>query len=216
MADTALLERCQAAWSRARSGEMHDDRPGLELLRRAVVAREDDAWAALQQLWREPVRGWCRRAGAVEDDLDEAVQATWVKFWQSYTPAKLAQATTLAAVLQYLKLCARSAVLDGVRRQRALSDLGDALDVLDPAPTVEEQHLADEQRAVFWRLIDAHLLDQRERVLVQLTYVVGMKPAEVQAHRPDLFPTIQEVYRSTRNVLDRLRRSQRLRAWLVE
>jgi RNA polymerase sigma factor (sigma-70 family) len=211
-----LLSRCQRDLVRYQRGEPHDDCFGLELVRRAVVEQGDQAWEALRQLYQDRVVVWCRRAGADVSELDEFVQATWVRFWLHYTPAKLQTATGLCEVLAYLKLCARSTVLDVLRRQRAVTDLGDAFDLVDPAPNVEDECLADEQRARFWQLIDAHLLDQRERVLVQLTYAVGMRPAEVQAHRPDLFPTIQDVYRITRNVLDRLRRSDRLRAWFAQ
>jgi hypothetical protein len=71
-------------------------------------------------------------------------------------------------------------------------------------------------RVALWQVVNEHLHDECERVLVHLRFELGLKSAEVQAHRPDLFPCIGDVYRVTRNVLDRLRRSPALRAWWTE
>jgi DNA-directed RNA polymerase specialized sigma24 family protein len=147
--------------------------------------------------------------------LDELMQVTWVKFWHSYTPAKFGVVTELAQVLQYLKLCARSAVLDAARHRRETTRLDPDLSVADPHPSPDEAHLAAVERAALWRLVEGQLHDERERVLLQLTYGFGLKAAAVHARRPDLFASVQEVYRVTRNVLDRLRRSHVLQEWFA-
>jgi DNA-directed RNA polymerase specialized sigma24 family protein len=202
-----------AALAQSQIGRGCDDAAALALVRRAVVDREDRAWATLQQLYGAYVIGWCRRAGAREDALDDCVQATWVKFWQSYTPAKLRSATRLGQVLQYLKLCARSVVLDTTRRRRDLLSLETAAAVTGPRGAPDARLLDSYARAEFWRLVAAQLRNERERVVVHSIYGLGLTSAETLAQRPDLFPTIQDAYRVTRNVLDRLRRNQTLRAW---
>jgi hypothetical protein len=45
---------------------------------------------------------------------------------------------------------------------------------------------------------------------------LGLTSAEVQRRRPDLFPAVGEVYRVTRNLLDRLRRSPEMARWMRE
>jgi len=50
-------------------------------------------------------------------------------------------------------------------------------------------------------------------VLMHLSLEIGLKPREIQAQRPDLFPDIKEVYTMTRNVFDRLRRSPEFHRW---
>ena len=49
-----------------------------------------------------------------------------------------------------------------------------------------------------------------ERVLIYLAYVHGMKPSEISSQHHRLFPTVDDVYRIKRNVLERLRRNRRL------
>ena len=53
---------------------------------------------------------------------------------------------------------------------------------------------------------------EQERLLVCLMYVHGLKPSEVCAGYARLFPSVEDVYRVKRNLLERLRRNRRLRA----
>ncbi len=53
-------------------------------------------------------------------------------------------------------------------------------------------------------------------MLIYLKYELGLKSAEIQARRPDLFPSVGDVYRLERNILDRLRRSEALERWFAE
>jgi DNA-directed RNA polymerase specialized sigma24 family protein len=206
-----LLERCRIEMARYRHGEPHDDRSALELFRHAVVERNDQAWEALHGMYHDLVVGWCQRAGAV--DPDEAAHGAWVKFWQHYTPAKLHAAAGLPAVLSYLKLCARSVVLDSVRSRGAVCGSHEDTDLVDPHPAPEEQRADADDRSALWRLVREHLRDDRERAVIGLTYGLGLTSAEVHARRPDLFPSVRDVYKATRNVLDRLRRSRAMREW---
>jgi hypothetical protein len=70
-----------------------------------------------------------------------------------------------------------------------------------------------EGRARLRELVLRHARDERDRAIIALSYELGLRSAAVQAARPDLFPTVADVYRATRNLLDRLGRSHELRAW---
>jgi DNA-directed RNA polymerase specialized sigma24 family protein len=187
---------------------------GMELFRRAIIVKDAAAWDAIIELYDGLVRSWCRRSGASEhDDINELVQIVWVKFWQNFTSDKLQRAAQFPQVLIYLKLCSRSAVLDAKRRQAATLLPDDDQAGADPSPPPDERFVDGEQRASFWMLVEGHLHDDLERLLLWLIYDQGLRPAEVHARHPDLFPTAADVYRISRNVLDRLRRSPGLRDW---
>ena len=210
-----LSRRCREQTARYRRREPYDGRYCLELLRRAIDGRDERCWQELHVIYDDQVLAWCRRAGAgLAAEPQELAALTWEKFWQNYTPAKLAAASGLTAVLRYLQMCAASVVVDYSRgRTRSVP--------LDAAERAEEQSAVGTEiervdAEAFWHMIGRHLRDERERVLVYLTYELGLKPADVQAHRPDLFPTVSDVYRMNRNVLDRLRRSRDLAAWLAQ
>jgi hypothetical protein len=71
---------------------------------------------------------------------------------------------------------------------------------------VVEQLMAEE----VWRLIAQELPGESELLVASLSFKYGQKPAEIFARYPDRFPTIGHVYQTKRNVLDRLRRNERL------
>jgi DNA-directed RNA polymerase specialized sigma24 family protein len=205
-----LCRRCREETARYRRGDAHDDRYCFEMIARAIRDRDERCWTEVYALFSEQVLAWCRRAAGDQDDPEELLALTWEKFLRGYTPAKLAAASGVAAALQYLKMCARSVAIDRARARRVEQPLDAAADI---APGSVEQDSAAVEQADLWRLVAGHLHDDRERLVVRLTYVEGLKPAEVQAAAPELFPDVREVYRVTRNILDRLRRSTAMHEW---
>ena len=216
LAAAALCERCRDETRRFRHGEPDGEGFCFEVVRRAIVERDEHCWSELTAIYHELVSGWCRRSGATEDELDAVVSAAWVKFWHGYTAEKLARANgSIAAALGYMKMCARSAVLDE-RRRRARVQMHEA-----PAPDDIHGRVAEAEPDValldsdaFWELIGQHLRDEREQLVVHLTYEIGLRPAEIYGLYRDRFADVGEVYKMTRNILDRLRRSRLLAGWL--
>lgn len=213
----ALSLRCREQVARYRHGEGCDDSFTLELFRRAVVERNETAWQALHNIFNEQVLAWCRLATGRTYDADELVAVTWEKFWLNFTPGKLAAACGGPGVLRYLKMCARSAAIDAVRMRGSAFSLDESpIEEPDRSPAPSEANADHDARARFWAIVNGTLRDDCERVLAHLVYECGLKPAEVQARRPDLFPSVADVYRITRNLLDRLKRNRAMRAWAAD
>lgn len=212
----AVCDRCREETARFRRREPHDDRYCFDVVRRAIVEGEQRCWEAITEIYRDHVIGWCRRSGAAEDDLDGLVAETWERFWQNYTPQKLADAGgSTAAVLTYLKLCARSVVLDEVRRRgRTAHHEPAGQDTLGGPVEAARSLVEHADLEAFWRLIDGHLKGDRERLLVHLAYELDLSAAAIQRRHPQLFPAVTDVYKMHRNILDRLRRSKELPDWL--
>ena len=152
----------------------------------------------------------------------------WEKFWLNFGPSQFGQADGTPAIQRYLTMCVSSTVTDVIRNQRAtvslnrpLSDssdetltLGDTFE--DPSPSPEDSVVDEASRQLFKQLVDSHTQDEKERAVLYLKYELGLTSAEIHTRRPDLFSTRDDVYRVTRNVLDRLRRSPEMRKWLDE
>lgn len=210
-----LCRRCREETERYRRRESHDDRHCFELMRRAIVDRDERCWETLLAVYGEQVLAWCRKAGgSLDTEPDELVALTWAKFLRSFTAEKLQHANSAAGVLAYLKLCAGSVAVDLQRGREPVLPFDETIGERACADSPAEIHAAHVRRAEFWALIAAHLHDERERVFMELFYEYELKPAEIQCRRADLFPAIHMVYTTRRNVHDRLRRSPRLRAWL--
>ena len=161
-----------------------NDRYCLELFRRAIVKRDDDAWACIYQQYAPLVLTWVTQHQSAapmlgQDGSAPLVNAAFAKFSQALTPAKMENFDSLAAILKYLKMCVHSVVAQGL-----------------------------------WQVIQEELNGEDERVLIYLAYIHGMKPSEISSQHRRLFPTVDDVYRIKRNVLERLRRNRRLQMML--
>jgi hypothetical protein len=216
LAIAELQQRSLEQAERFHGGRQYEEWHGLELCRRAIVENDDACWRALHELLNAQVVSWCTRAGQGVD-ADEVAAVAWEKFWISFTPAKLAAARGLAGVLLYLKMCTRSAVIDVYRARNPGTSIERAeINLSDSAPQPADLCTRAVTNAELRRIVSSHLRNERERVFVRLRYTMDRSPAEIAATRPDLFEDATRVYAVARTLLDRLRRSKRLKAWLDE
>ncbi|GBD29521.1 hypothetical protein HRbin32_00611 [bacterium HR32] len=193
------------------------DAEAYALFHRALVHRDREAWSALYARYENLVAAWARRHPGflrTGEPVDYFVNRAFEKLLAAVDGDKFSRFPDLPSVLRYLKMCTHSAVLDLVRaRQRqAFEDPGDVPQTHDPeAEALERLH-----RQEVWDLVQSLLRDDRERVLVYESFVMGSTPQELRERRPDLFPTVQEVYLAKRNLLGRLRRHPKVRALCAE
>lgn len=192
-----------------------------ELFRRALLERNQRAYDCLYSQYQPLVAGWVERHPSFPGSGEEVqyfVNRAFEKLWQALTPDKFRRFSDLKALLSYLKLCTHSVVIDQARaRQRALLDEepGEAILAGQAAATnVEGDAIDTAQQQEFWRLINERLAGEKEQAVVFGSFVLAMKPAELQQHYAHLFSDVHDVYRTKQNVLERLRRDQSLRLTL--
>ena len=213
----SLIARCGAESERFYRGRPYDSRFAFELFRRALVERDEVAWQGIYVHYGQLVESWVRRSGAYAGSGETAeffVGATFTKFWRAVTPERFDTFPTLAALLHYLQLCSSSVVIDSVRAQSWAEMLPEEALPATYAPVAapDEQALDRVSSSEFWRFIEAQLNGEAERAVVAGAFVLGMKPGEIYAQRPDLFASIAEVYNAKRNLLSRLARNPDLRS----
>lgn len=212
---TAELERgCAEEIGRYLDGLPVTGEYGLALFRRAIIVRDEAAWTALFTQYGPLVRRWLG-VWAPAIATADGVAATFTRFWRSVDAAKLAHFNSLAAVLGYLKLCARAQCIEQERARagRAREDpWDDAADSMPGPFRLEERVLQAEHATAFWQRVHTCLCDERERTVIYLSYVRGLPPREICARYSAQFPDITAVYTCKRRALDRLRRSPALRA----
>jgi hypothetical protein len=223
-----LCSRCREQTRLFRRGESFDDGYCFEVFRRAIAENDQECWRELHEIYHDQVLAWCRRAHTSSLSTPEELMAlAWEKFWQSFRPGKLALAESTAAIQRYLKACTHSAAIDIARDHQAsvsidrpVTEGGDGPSLrdllVDASPTPDQSLAVETSRASFWDVVSKHLTNEQEKVLIYLKFEMGLKSSEVQSRRPDLFAETGEVYRVTRNLLDRLKRSPELRSWIGE
>jgi hypothetical protein len=221
---SALTAACRRETDRFRRGEPSCDEYCFELFRRAVCDQDESAWAVVVAQYRGIVQAWVQRQGWGSDDADYWVNRTFDRFWTAVRPERFGQFESLSRVLKYLQMCAATAVLDERRSQRATPH--ESLEeVIEGHPETERApagHSGDVESGVLdrltgkelWAAIVREVVDEDERTVLYCSYALDMKPAEIGARRRDLFPTVADVYRVKRNVLERLRRSPAMRQFV--
>jgi hypothetical protein len=214
-----LTRRCQEETLRFLRGEPRDDAFCFEAFERAVVHRDDQAWEAIVAQYRGIVLAYVGQhtvATIVHEPDDYWVNRAFQRFWMAVGPERFAHFPDLAALLKYLKLCVHSVLMDELRARH--STVVSSLDEVPadvPAPTSSEQsavgRLAGEQ---LWQTVLHELQDEGEQIVAYLSFARGLKPAEIYQRYPNLYASVGDVYRVKRNVIDRLRRSAEIRAFL--
>ena len=125
-----------------------NDEYGLELLRRAIVQEDQEAWAGVQHCFSGLVRGWLHRhpkrdiACRLESEENYVAQ-TFERFWQATALTRHVEFMTLAAALQYLRASLNGVILDTLRayarpREVMLPETGEAGE-LQAADTTDMQ-----------------------------------------------------------------------------
>jgi hypothetical protein len=218
----ALAAACQDEARRFQRREPTTGSHCIELFRRAVCDRDNAAWASVLAQYRAIVLAWLRRhpaSASAREDEDYYVNRAFERFWMAVKPERFASFPDLGALLRYLKLCVHSVLLDEVRARAAAPSVSlDAPAQINAGPAtgdVESQVVGGLAGRALWEAISQELHDDAERVVVYCSYALEMRPHEVYARFPERFAGgVSDVYRMKRNVLDRLRRSPRLREFL--
>ena len=212
-----LARCCSEETNKFLKQSVSSDRFCLELFRRAITNHDDDAWACIYQQYAPLVLTWVNQHQSAapllgQDGSGPLVNAAFAKFSQALTPAKMGNFDSLAAVLKYLKMCVHSVIADEVRSRQA-RQYEETLDSIEHEPATDDPAddvVSNISAQGLWQVIQEELNGEDERVLIYLAYVHGMKPSEISSQHRRLFPSVEDVYRIKRNVLERLRRNRRL------
>ena len=216
----AIVGRCREESAKFQRQEAHDERFCRELLRRAVCDRDEAAWAAAFEQYRLLVLGWLRhhpaRMGAGESD-EFWVNRVFERFWQHVGPDEFATFPHLGALLRYLQTCVHGVLIDAARAQQT------RLRAAESAQALREERAAGPadvvarlSGAALWAAIAAEAQPGAEALVARCSFVQDLKPREIVERHPEAFATVADVHRIKRNLLDRLRRSEAIRAFLVD
>jgi hypothetical protein len=189
-----------------------------ERFRRAIYEADQRAWASLYHRYRGQVLAWTRSHSAwalVASRGDDDYWATlaFERLWLAMRPQHFHRFATLEALLAYLKMCAISVVLDEARSRTSRA----SKDAPSGAPSAEESAyvlaagaietivLQRAEKVELWRAVVRALPDDSSRLVAYLSFVAGRAPREIAALHSERFPNVEDVYRTKRKLLERLR-----------
>ena len=211
-----LADRCVSEIGKYSRKEPHDDQYCLEIFRRAMLEDDSDAWEVLHQRFSSILLGWVRRHPQREaayrcDNENNYVDRAFRRLWTRTVRNKSLEFNTLAGALRFLHTCLNSDIIDTLRAQLRPEE------VPWPEPGFPEEPFADDPDNANerWEAIKSVLPNQREQKLAYLLYYCGLKPRQIVQFFPGEFSNVQEIFRMTRNILDRLKRNKDRLRWLL-
>jgi hypothetical protein len=203
-----LAALCTRELDSYRRGEPCTDAYGLELLRRATLHGDQEAWSWVHQCFDGMVRGWLRRhpkrdvACRLESE-ENFVAQTFERFWQATAYNPRVEFSTLAAALQYLRASLHGALLDMLRayaRPRVVSK---------PVPGEPGEVLVEDniENSEVWDILYKILDNPCEQQLAYLLFYCGLKPRQIVRFCPQEWSDVQEIYRLRCAIMERLVRN---------
>lgn len=201
---STLIERCQREIQAYRRGEPSNKTYGLELLRRAMVQGEQEAWVGFQQCLGELVLDWLhlypQREAACHLEREETyVALAFERFWQASMHHQRVS-RTLDGAHAFLRASLHGVILDRMRTSSRIREVSLAEPCQAGDPPVEERAASFQM----WRVLQSLLPDAREQRLAYLLYQCGLSPREIVRLCPQEWNEVQEIYRLRRNILERL------------
>jgi hypothetical protein len=203
-----LAAHCVRELNTYRRGEPCTDRYGVELIRRATVQGDQEAWAWVQHCFGGIVLNWLRyhpqRAQACRLESEENyVAQAFERFWQATASNQQVEFHTLAAALHYLRASLNGTILDTLRayvrpRETSLPEPGEPGEPGEPY--VEDTAESSE----VWEMLQTMLPDRREQRLAYLLFHCGLKPREIVRFCPQEWGDDHEMYHVRRNMMQRL------------
>jgi DNA-directed RNA polymerase specialized sigma24 family protein len=209
-----LADRCSLELVKRRRKEAADDSYCLEIFRRAILERDDEAWSILQGCFSENVRIWIRshansNLALLRDSEENYVAQTFSRFWVA-VHEQHSEFRTLNGALSYLH-----ATLDGIFRDMMRSHRR-SQEVPLPEQDSPEEPAAEQpdDDLDVWNTLLGLLNNERERRVVQLLYYHGLTPKKIVKHFPQEFSNEKEIYRVNYNIVERLQRKREQLRWL--
>ncbi len=196
-----------------------DTRYCFEIFRRAIVEKDEQAWALLHELYHDQLLRWTRRHpsfNACHEDEDYFANRALEKFWQAVPPALFARFPDISHLLSYLQMCVNSAICENLR---ALARAKHEVDLEEAEPCASSQGMEDEiltrkQGKELWRLIVGRLNEPKEIQVAYDSFLLDLKPGAIFDRHPGLYESTSEIYRIKENILSRLRRDPELLRWI--
>jgi DNA-directed RNA polymerase specialized sigma24 family protein len=214
-----IASECRAQTSRFLRGDESHDEFCWELIRRAIVDRDQPAWEAFFAQYRGIVLSWIRRHPASDRLAEEPeywVNRAFERFWVALTAERFGMFPSLASLLRYLQLCINSILVDATRSQ-AREQVAPWPEGERGAPVVEDPAtgiVGELASSDLWRVVSAEAQSDQELLIARLCFALGLKPREICERYPTIFPDANAVYRSKRNFIERLRRNPVIREML--
>jgi hypothetical protein len=210
----ALAAECLKEIDHYRRGELYTDTSSVELLRRATVANDQEAWECVQHCLSGLVRGWLHRhpkraiACRLESEEHYVAQA-FERFRQATACNQQLEFSRLSAALQYLRASLLGAILDTLRMYARPGEVSRPASGAAGEPSMEDVTGDSEP----WDILKGLLSNPREQRLAYLLFHCGLRPREIVQFCSREWSSVQEISALRRTIMERVLRHVDILRW---
>ncbi len=214
-----LALQCRKEESWFRSGRDTATGACRELFRLAIVHQSQQAWRAIHEQYHAQLLRWASSNQAAAEDI---VQEAWMKFIHSVTPERFPRFASIGALMSFLKCCVKSVLIDRARvkerEQIALEawGYGEGDVTYQGNPSSPAGIINDIVHQQFAEDVYDHLNDDEERLVIILSFELGLKPREIAKRYGDQFSSARRVSRVKERIIRRLANNPILRKRYLE
>ncbi len=206
-----LAQMCHEESEQYRRHRSSDRGHCYELFRRAIVDCDERAWDFIYGQYQRLVIKWVR---GPDGCVDDRVNGTWVRFWKAIDPATFPRKFAgTGKIIRFLQACARSECIDEHRREEKQELLADLEDVTEANNMTANPAIDKVVQDELFAYIEEQLRDDQERLVIHLSFRVGLAPRLIAREYPEIFDSIAEIRRIKERVVLRLSTDLRLRDW---
>lgn len=203
---SGLAHRCRRETERYFRGHDYDPAFCFEIFRLALAKRDQDAWELLFEIYTTLVLSWIHKHTAFPNCGEEDryfLNRAFERLWSGLSPERFDTSAGLAAVLDYLKLCVHSALMDHLRKQDPPPlDVSSIHAPSDPDPGPETMAANQD----LWDALKSKMNSEQELCFINAYFALDLKPREIADEYPQFFKNVGEVYRTRENIVSRLGR----------
>jgi hypothetical protein len=184
-----------------------------ELFRRAILTRDQEAWAMIYARYRLMMIAWASRCSAnrhTGEWADDIADHALARAWAALTPERFAEFPTLPRLLGYLRTCVVTTAIDSARAQAASWRASSAMS-MGTSDAPEQSVLAAIERDELWRTVVALTTSSEERIVLVENMAYAFPPRTIQKRHPQIFPDVEAVYRVKRKLCLRLQHNYNVR-----
>ena len=202
-----LAAQCLRELDNYRQGEPYTDTYGLELLHRAIIQNDQEAWTWVQHCFGGLVRGWLHRhpqraSAYLLESEEHYVTQTFERFWQAAVHTQEGAIDSMEGALRYVRASLNGTLLETLR---ASSGSGESS---ISHPHEAEERLIQKKAAgsEVWALIQESIHSPREQRLAFLLFHCGLSPREVLQYCSREFDDLHEISHLRYSILEHLLR----------
>src|SRR5258706_10817112 len=179
MSVSVLTENCQREISYYRKGEPCNEQYALELLRRATLQCNQQAWLCLQQCLSEIALSWIHShvynlAAYNYDSIENYVALAFERFWLATACNSKVEFCSLSAALKYLYISLNSVILDTMRTYSRPKEVPLPEPGSQGEPAVEDSIDGGE----LWQILRDMFPDRREKRVIHLFFFFRLQPRQ--------------------------------------